>query len=98
MNFYQNRTIFEQDMAILVGKIAKKCHISGTNCPIWLKLKRRQYFQVSLRPQEMKLCCKFKGIRDFGYLKHLKKIMYTIGMWGHTLSITYKGTTYKGQA
>ena len=79
MNFYQNRTIFERHMAILVGEIAKKCHISGTNDPIWLKIKRRQYFQVSLRPQEMKLCCKFKGIRDFGSLKHLEKSCIQMG-------------------
>ena len=59
-------------MAILVGNFKKKSHISGTNGPIWLKIKMKQYLQVSLQPQGMVLCSKFKGTQDFGYLKHLE--------------------------
>ena len=59
-------------MAILVEKFREKSHISGTNGPIWLEIEMRQYLQVSLRPQGMVLCSRFKGTQDFGYLKHLE--------------------------
>ena len=59
-------------MAILVGKIKKNSHISGTNGPNWLKIKMWSYLQVSLRLQGIVFCSKFKGTRDFEYIKDLE--------------------------
>ena len=59
-------------MAVLVEKIKKNSHISGTNGPNWLKIKMWSYLQVSLRLQGIVFCSKFKGTRDFEYIKDLE--------------------------